>query len=418
MMHQAKAERAIPLAGRRVAIIEDDLTTARVAESICRRLGARETVVCRDGADAARCFVDRSAPVDVVLLDMMLGADDGLAAMRCLDPATTRAAIVPFSAKDGRILEAAMLLLATRGFRVHEPIAKPLTAEKLGQVLRRAAFSAPGLEPAVAQPPEAELKAALAADEYLPFYQFKCDTRTLRPRGVEVLARWQHPERGLVSPAGFIPGLEQANLIASATERLLARALTDLALLGPQAGALDLALNIYAPMLANPALPDRLEAIVQALHVPPSRVTFEIAESAALEDPLALLEGSARLRLHGFRLAVDDFGMGWSSLDMLRTLPFTELKIDRRFVSGAPSDPARQQILRGAVAMAQGLGLDIVGKGVETEAERALLAELGVPVIQGWLTGKPLSRTDLAGKLAAGTLVPGHCTVVRQETAP
>jgi EAL domain-containing protein (putative c-di-GMP-specific phosphodiesterase class I)/ActR/RegA family two-component response regulator len=389
----------VPLAGRKVAIIEDDLTTAMVAERICRKLGARETVVCADRACAAATLTDPASPVDVILLDMMLGADDGLATLRNLDPRTLRAEIVPVSAKDPRAVDAAVRLLAGRGFRVHGAIEKPLTAEKLGRALARAALATPAAEGAIAQASKAELEHALAHDEFVPFYQFKCDCVTLRPLGVELLARWQHPTRALIGPAHFITGLEQGGLIASMTERLLLKALRNLAALGETARTLGLALNISAPTLADPALPDRLQEIVGAYGIDPGRVTFEITESAVLQDPLALLEGTARLRLHGFRLAIDDFGTGWSSLDLLRTLPFTELKIDRSFVSGAPHDAARQVILGSTVAMARGLGLDIVAEGVETEAERALLQSLGVPVIQGWLTGRPLNFHALAAAL-------------------
>jgi EAL domain-containing protein (putative c-di-GMP-specific phosphodiesterase class I) len=402
--HEPRPEdEPVPLSGRKVAIIEDDMTTAMVAESICRKLGARETVVCADRARAAVALTDPASPVDVILLDMMLGSDDGLAALRSFDPRLMQAEIVPVSAKDPRVVDAAVRLLAGRGFRVHEAIEKPLTAEKLGRALRRAIFSPPEFGTAVVQAPRGELEGAIARDEFVPHYQFKCDTRTLRPVGVELLARWQHPTRALVGPAHFIPGLEEAGLIAAMTEQILVKGLADLASLGVSGETLGLALNISAPTLADPALPGRLNEIVSAYGRPASKVTFEITESAVLRDPLALLEGTARLRLHGFRLAIDDFGTGWSSLDLLRTLPFTELKIDRSFVSGAPHDAARQVILRSTVAMGLGLGLDIVAEGVETEAERALLQDLGVTVIQGWLTGPPLSLSGLAAALGSRT---------------
>ncbi len=385
-----------PLSGRKVAIIEDDMTTAMVAEAICRKLGARETVVCADRACAAATLTDPISPVDVILLDMMLGADDGLAALRGIDPSLTQAEIVPVSAKDRRVVDAAVRLLAGRGFRVHEAIEKPLTAEKLGRALGRAIFPAPETGAVLMQPTHAELAAATSRDEFVPHYQLKSDTRTLRPVGVELLARWQHPTRSLVGPEHFIPAMEQAGLIAAVTERLLVKSLADLESLGAGGQQLGLAVNISAPTLADPALPERLHTLVASCGVTPSRVTFEITESAVLQDPLALLESTARLRLHGFRLAIDDFGTGWSSLELLRTLPFNELKIDRSFVAGAPRDPARQVILRSTIAMALGLGLDIVAEGVETEAERALLQDLGVPVIQGWLMGRPLSVSGLA----------------------
>lgn len=417
MRHDPHAEDdRIPLSGRKVAIIEDDLTTAMVAESICRKLGARETVVCADGACASVALTDPASPVDVILLDMMLGADDGLAALRGLDPRLTQAEIVPVSAKDRRVVDAAVRLLAGRGFRVHEAIEKPLTAEKLGRTLSRAIFSAPPMGVAPAQAPRAELSAAVSREEFVPYYQLKCDTRTLRPVGVELLARWQHPTRALVGPGYFIPGLEQAGLIAAVTEQLLVKGLADLASL-PGGQALGLAINVSAPTLADPALPERLHTLVAGCNVAPSRVTFEITESAVLEDPLALLEGTARLRLHGFRLAIDDFGTGWSSLELLRTLPFTELKIDRGFVAGAPRDAARQVILRSTVAMGLGLGLDIVAEGVETEAERALLQDLGVTVIQGWLTGRPLSITGLAAAIGARGEADAHKPPLPEETA-
>lgn len=395
-----------PLTGRRVAIIEDDRTTAMIAERVCRSLGASDTVVCADRASAALTLTDPRAPVDVVLLDMALDADDGIAALRHLGPELVRAEIVPVSRRDPRLLDAAARLLAGRGFRVHAPIVKPLPAAKLDEVLSGATVLPPAFGSGPPQPRREELAGALSRDEFVPFYQVQCDIGTLRPRGAEVLARWNRANGSLIAPGRFVPGLEAAGLIGAMTERLLARALDDLVSLGPAQDGFGLALNISAPSLADPTLPDRLHGIVTAHAMDTGRVTFEITESAVLHDPLALLEGAARLRLHGFRLAIDDFGTGWSSLELLRALPFTELKIDRSFVSGAPEDCARQVILRNTVAMARELGLDIVAEGVETEAERAFLASLGVPVIQGWLSGRPVPFADLAASLARGLSQP------------
>ncbi|WP_291296525.1 EAL domain-containing protein [Elioraea sp.] len=392
---------ATPLAGHRVVIVEDDRTMAMVAESICRKLGARTTVVCADGAAAAEALAAPGEATDIVLLDMMLGAGDGIAALRGLDATRLTAEIIPVSASDPRVLDAAVRLLAGRGFRVHSPIAKPLTADKLARALDAAPHHCTLGHAAEGQPSAERLAAAIAADEIVPWFQPQRCARTGRIISVEVLARWADADRGLLTPAWFIPGLEQSGLIAPMTERLLDQAASALARLGAAALPLGLSINISAPTLADPDLPERLEAIITAHGLAPRQVTFEITESAVLANPLLLLEGTARLRLHGFGLAIDDFGTGWSSLDQLRTLPFTELKIDRSFVSGAPADPARRVILASTVTMAHGLGLTVVAEGVETEAERTLLAALGVDLIQGWLSGRPTDADALAALLDA-----------------
>lgn len=395
---------ATPLAGHRVVIVEDDRTMAMVAESICRKLGARATVVCADGAAVAETLAAPGEATDIVLLDMMLGAGDGIAALRGLDATRMTAEIIPVSASDPRVLDAAVRLLAGRGFRVHPPIAKPLTADKLARALDAGPHQGTLGHAAEGQPSAERLASAIAADEIVPWFQPQRSARTGRIVAVEVLARWADIDRGLLTPAWFIPGLEQSGLIAPMTERLLDAAAASLARMGAATLPLGVSINLSAPTLADPELPERLEAVISAHGLAPRHVTFEITESAVLANTLLLLEGTARLRLHGFGLAIDDFGTGWSSLDQLRTLPFTELKIDRSFVSGAPDDAARRVILASTVTMAHGLGLSVVAEGVETEAERALLASLGVDLLQGWLTGRPCDADALAALLDSEAL--------------
>ncbi len=392
---------AQPLARKSILIVEDDPTCAAVAEGVCRRLGARRLRTCASAAAALAALQDTAVHYDVVLLDMMLGDADGLSALSPSAERPIAAALVPVSGKDARILDAASRLLATRGLSVCPPVRKPLTAAKLVQSLASGATRHAAAPSALPQPDHATLRAALSAGELEPWFQPSCDLRTGAVLGVEMLARWRHGDGRLILPQHFIAGMEETGLIGPATELLMARAAGEIACLRAGGEPLGLGVNLAPRMLTDPELPDRLAELARAHGLPPRLITLEITESAIAREPLSLLDAMTRLRLRGFQLALDDFGTGASTLEQLRDLPFSELKIDRGFVTGAALDDNRRVILDSVTVMAKRLGLRVVAEGVETQQDLAVLRELPVDRVQGWLLGHPVDGAALHARLAA-----------------
>ncbi len=240
---------------------------------------------------------------------------------------------------------------------------------------------------------ERDLRQAVAEGAIVPHYQPLVDIRTGAVVGVEMLARWSHPTRGMVPPDAFIPLAEELDLISSLTERLMSRACREAA---SWPCDVTLACNLSPVQLRDPGLPAAVGEVLAKTGFPPDRLELEITESALVGD-LALARTSLRqLKALGVHLALDDFGTGYSSLRHLQTLPFDKIKIDRSFVAAMAGDPESGKIVSAVIGLGHSLGLVTVAEGIETEATAALLRALGCDIGQGWLYGRPAPAERMA----------------------
>jgi EAL domain-containing protein (putative c-di-GMP-specific phosphodiesterase class I) len=226
-------------------------------------------------------------------------------------------------------------------------------------------------------------------------YQPKISLSDGTLKRVEALVRWDDPEFGTVAPSRFVPLAEKHGLIDQLTQwglRTTLRQWLDWRALGIDT---CIAFNISALSLQHLDFPDLVERMCRALDVPADRLVLELTEGAT--QPLVkLMDTLTRFRIKGIGLAMDDFGVGYSSLMQLRQLPFTEIKIDRFFVSDAPDNADSRAIVKASIELARGLGLTITAEGVETEAQLLLLRDLGCDVAQGYFVGLPLDPATLA----------------------
>jgi EAL domain-containing protein (putative c-di-GMP-specific phosphodiesterase class I) len=210
--------------------------------------------------------------------------------------------------------------------------------------------------------------------------------------GMEGLVRWRHPERGLVSPAEFIPFAERTGHIGLITQAMLRAALTQLAQW--QDGAqqhLTLAVNVSADDVHDRQFVPQLQALAHELSAPLSQLRLEITESSAMQDAEQVLVVLHALRNAGVSLSIDDFGTGYSSLAYLSRLPVNELKIDRSFVDRADTQPGAPALLRTMIELGHSLGMEVTAEGVERHEELALLKALNCDVVQGYWLSKPLA---------------------------
>ncbi|NCT83315.1 MAG: EAL domain-containing protein [Comamonadaceae bacterium] len=240
-----------------------------------------------------------------------------------------------------------------------------------------------------------DLAAAIQQDQLCQFLQPKRDLRTGRIVGAEALVRWQHPQRGWLPPADFIPFAERSGRIRQVTDWMLARAVRTLAAWAEQGREpLSIAVNISTLDLQDQGLPARLAALLAEHRVDPSRLQLEVTETGLMAsgtDPIAVLHA---LKSWGVKLAIDDFGTGQSSLAYLQHLPVDELKIDRSFVQDVDRDPRRQALLKSIVGVGHGLGLTVTVEGVENAAELACISACGCDLIQGFLLARPMALAD------------------------
>jgi diguanylate cyclase (GGDEF)-like protein len=238
-------------------------------------------------------------------------------------------------------------------------------------------------------------------------FQPKLDLRNNSITGMEALARWTHPQRGVVPPYEFIPVLEHTGLIKPFTVQILEKAVQFCKQCLIRGYRLSIAVNLSAHNLRDDKLPEQIEAILARHQVDRRFLTLEITESAIMHDPERSLDILNALDHMGVHLSIDDFGTGYSSLSYLKRLPVQQLKIDRSFVGDMISDGDDAMIVRSTIDLAHNLGLSTVAEGVESEEILAQLIEMGCDLAQGYLISRPLSPDDLLSYLDSGEwLVP------------
>jgi EAL domain-containing protein (putative c-di-GMP-specific phosphodiesterase class I) len=251
----------------------------------------------------------------------------------------------------------------------------------------------------------AGLPRALDQGELFLDYQPQVHSLTGRVMAVEALLRWRHPERGLISPAVFIPAAESTGLIVPIGDWVLRMACLQSRLwLDAGLEPVRMAVNLSARQFSDQRLARRVEEALDGAGLEPPDLELEITESMMARDPDAAARVVGDLRASGVRLMIDDFGTGYSSLASLKRFPVDGLKLDRAFVSHLPHDPHDATITRAVTAIARDLGLDLVAEGVENDDQRIFLTELGCGLLQGYLTGRPQSPGRLAELLTPSRL--------------
>ena len=235
---------------------------------------------------------------------------------------------------------------------------------------------------------------ALAAERLKMMYQPKIALADGRLMRVEGLVRWEEPDLGAISPALFVALAEEHGLITDLTAWVLRTALDQWK--AWKAAGLDIcvAVNISALSLEKLDFPDFVEEMCRELAVPPDCLVLELTEGAT-QPLINLMDTLTRFRIKGIALALDDFGTGYSSLLQLRHLPFTEVKIDRAFVSEVVTSTDCRLIVQFMIELARALGLVTIGEGIETPAQLRLLRELGCEIGQGYLISKALDPAEL-----------------------
>ncbi|MDP9476155.1 MAG: EAL domain-containing protein [Actinomycetota bacterium] len=222
--------------------------------------------------------------------------------------------------------------------------------------------------------------------------------------GFEALARWEHPERGLVSPAEFVPLAEETGLILPLGRRVLGEACRQLKEwqdLYPADPPLKMGVNLSALQLREPGLLEDAARVLAETGLDPATLVLEITEGILTEDTPVVLATLRYLKLLGARLAVDDFGTGYSSLAYLKRFPVDYLKIDRSFVSGLGRDRRDEGLVSAIVELARALGLETTAEGVETEGQLGRLHALGCGLAQGFYFSKPLPGGAASALLSA-----------------
>jgi diguanylate cyclase (GGDEF)-like protein len=240
-----------------------------------------------------------------------------------------------------------------------------------------------------------ELRRAMDEAELNLYYQPKVDLQSGKVRGVEALARWNHPERGLLSPDEFIPLAERSNLLRPMTIYLLDTALRQCNAWRARGLDVSVAVNLSMQNLLDLRLPNDIARLLTSWRLPPGSLELEITESTIMADHRRAMSILSRLNNMGVTLTIDDFGTGYSSLAYLQELPVTTVKIDKSFVMTMDRDPGNATIVKSTIDLGHNLGLKVVAEGVETEKIYGSLAAMGCDYAQGFFLSKPLSTQKM-----------------------
>ncbi len=250
---------------------------------------------------------------------------------------------------------------------------------------------------------QSDLRRAIDEDQLVLHYQpiVAADTRAVL--GFETLVRWEHPERGLLSPAEFIDVAEESGLIVPLGAAVLAKGCAQLATWRAQSpdSGLHLAVNVSAAQFSHPSFVPIVASVLAETGLDPDALWLEITETSIMADASAAVDTLHEIRALGVHLAIDDFGTGYSSLTYLRRFPVEALKVDRSFVDGLGRDREDEAIVAMILSLARNLDLFVVAEGVETEVQLARLNQLGCTVVQGYLLGRPVPAEQALPGLTA-----------------
>ncbi|MGF6593721.1 EAL domain-containing response regulator [Pseudomonas sp. 2835] len=378
-----------------VLVLEDEPFQRLVTVTALEKVLPGPILQAADGHEAV-ALLSACEAVDIVLCDLKMAGMDGLAFLRHASSSGKIGAVVLCSELDPVLRQATVAMIHCLGLTFLGDLGKPFNLEGFSQVVKRYrehCSAAPRQLSPSELPTLSEVQQGLDNGEFEAYYQPKVTLKDQLLAGAEVLARWTHPQWGLLPPAHFLPVMEEHNLINRLFWQMFEQGLALQQKLAAQGHVINLAFNLHPSQLACIALTERITMLIKRSHVPSSSVMFEITESGLICAPASSLESLVRLRMLGCGLAMDDFGAGYSSLDRLSELPFSQIKLDRAFVRKLQSQPKSAAIISCSVALAQALGISLVIEGVETVEQQAHLIELGATLAQGFLFARPMPES-------------------------
>ena len=385
----------------RVLVIDDDHVICELVSMLAATMGLH-CDVAHDSAD----FLDRvSADTSLILLDLMMPGMDGIEVLRRLGEHKCGARILLMSGMDKRVLETAEKLAHSHGLAVVGHLQKPFSPLELKSVLESvAAMEAPRkvkTAPAVAVSDE-EVRSAVKSGEFLNYYQPQISLQSGLVIGVEALARWRHPTRGLILPENFLPRLDALGLMDDLCWKAAELAFEEARQFVRQDGeSLGLSINATTLSLINLDFPDGLTTLARRYDFPTEKITVEITESHLINEISHTLDVLTRLRMKGFQLSIDDFGSGYAMMRQLQNVPATELKIDMSIVEKMHVNDSDRVMVEKIIEMGHDLKMKVVAEGVINQAQYDLLRSKGCDGAQGYWISHPLASEALKSWLAA-----------------
>ena len=382
----------------RILLLDDEPFMLKLLTHMLVRLDFTTVTAYDSGRAALAWFDSLDDPPDLILLDLNMPEMDGFEFVRHLVERHYSGSLILISGEDKRMLQTAEKLVQAHEISVLGHLHKPVKPETLSALLEKWTPSSLASPRAAKKVYGAdEVRAAIDNGELVNYYQPKVAVATGEVVGVEALVRWRHPQDRMVLPDQFIGVAEAHGLIHDLTRVVLTDALAQAKIWQEAALALRVAVNVSMDNLATLDFPDLVAGLAAKAGVPPQAVVLEVTESQLMRNPRVSIEVLTRLRLKRFRLSIDDFGTGNSSLAQLRDIPFDELKIDQSFVHGAWADETLRAMCDASLGLARQLGMDVVAEGVADRDDWDLLHRTGCDLAQGYFIAWPMPAADLPG---------------------
>jgi len=383
------------LSGKKALIVDDEEFMRDFLCTVIEKAGIGTTLSASSGESALDIISASNEILDFLFCDLQMPEMDGIEVIRHLADIDFAGGVVLVSGEDQRILETAHGIAEMRGLNLIGSLTKPVSVESVCQLLddytekdKKSAWTAPVVS-------AEELQIALQAGDIIPYFQPQVEIKSGEVTGMETLARWNHADKGMIPPDIFIDLAEQNGLIDAVTETIVEQSARQSAIWASQGYRFKVSINLSMDNLHNLDFPDRLAAVVASTGMDIKNLTFEITESRLVKDISTCLDILTRLRLKGPALSIDDFGTGYASMEHLKRMPFSELKIDRAFVNGAHSDGTARAILESSVYLAKQLSMITVAEGVETKEDWDLMEALGCDLVQGYYIARPMDADSI-----------------------
>ncbi len=390
----------LPKRPRSALILDDDPKVGLVLCKLLTALGVANRHFVDPLAFLAETRVNHP---ELILLDLALGQSDAIDLIRKLEVLKYRGRVLLVSGKDVTILNEAERIGRAHGLWMLPPLQKPV---RMADIAGR--LDAPSQPPADAghagdhaerhPAPRADLEEALREKWLEVWYQPKVCLRSLSVSGAEALVRVRHPRQGLVQPIDFLPPASDP-LYKPLTAFVMRRAMSDWVAFAQRGFSLKLAVNIPASVLNAPGFVDVLRRMIPSDEGFPG-VVLEITEDEIIRDPEWLREIATQVRLYNAAISIDDFGSAYASLSRLKDLPFSELKLDRSFVTGCADDPLKRSLCQTVVDLGHRFGASVCAEGVEEESDLRSLMSQSFDTVQGYFFAKPMPAADFMAFMA------------------
>jgi len=381
-------------------IIDDDLNFSALLEDISQSV-CSEIEVFTDPL----LFIEESfSASDIIILDIKMPKMDGVEILRQLAFKKCQAKIILISGFDSSVLNSTSMLAKELGLNIADQITKPAKPQQIQSLLKNIkAENDNVLKSLKAETSKinkfcfskADIQYALNNNQLILFFQPQINLKSNELIGLEALARWKHPEYGVIYPNDFIPLIQKYQLLELLTDKVIRLAIEQEKLFKSYGYNFIVSINISASNVTSLTLPETIEDLISNSELQPSMICFEVTESELMGELISSMDTLTRMRIKGFKLSIDDFGTGYSSLLQLYRIPFNELKIDQSFIKNLMSSPESKIIVDTCITLAHKLGMSVVAEGIEDHETLNELTKMGCDVGQGYHLCKPMPISDL-----------------------